>query len=153
MSFSRERKQFHTVVSNLETGEPLWFGQERKIETLDEFFEEHSSAFQRSAIWAAFVNMGEPFRRSIEPRAANCGIVYDKFSHHAACLLPNQGAAARGGGDKWKHQSAAEETTWLSRPYLLPKARRLAATKTQSIVRKQPLEMWTSSDFRAEPER
>jgi hypothetical protein len=118
MSFSRERKQFHTVVSNLETGEPLWFGQERKIETLDEFFEEHSSAFQRSAIWAAFVNMGEPFRRSIEPRAANCGIVYDKFSHHAACLLPNQGAAARGGGDKWKHQSAAEETTWLSRPYL-----------------------------------
>jgi len=27
------------VVSNLETGEPVWFGRERKKETLDEFFE------------------------------------------------------------------------------------------------------------------
>jgi hypothetical protein len=30
--------KFITVVSNLETGEPLWFGQDRKQETLDEFF-------------------------------------------------------------------------------------------------------------------
>ena len=30
--------KFLTVVSNLETGEPLWFGKERKKETLDEFF-------------------------------------------------------------------------------------------------------------------
>ena len=32
------RTKFLTVVSNLETGEPLWFGRERKKETLDEFF-------------------------------------------------------------------------------------------------------------------
>ena len=32
------RQKFLTVVSNLETGEPLWFGRERKKETLDEFF-------------------------------------------------------------------------------------------------------------------
>jgi transposase len=31
-------QKFLTVVSNLETGEPLWFGPERKQETLDEFF-------------------------------------------------------------------------------------------------------------------
>ena len=31
-------QKFLTVVSNLETGEPLWFGQDRKQETLDEFF-------------------------------------------------------------------------------------------------------------------
>jgi hypothetical protein len=30
--------KFLTVVSNLETGEPLWFGKDRKKETLDEFF-------------------------------------------------------------------------------------------------------------------
>ena len=35
---------------NLETEEPLWFGRERKKETLDEFFEKQLSAFQRSAI-------------------------------------------------------------------------------------------------------
>lgn len=31
-------QKFLTVVSNLETGEPLWFGPDRKRETLDEFF-------------------------------------------------------------------------------------------------------------------
>lgn len=30
--------KFLTVVCNLETGEPLWFGGDRKKETLDEFF-------------------------------------------------------------------------------------------------------------------
>ena len=45
-----KKQKFLTVVSNLETGEPLWFGRERKKETLDEFFEKQLSAFQRSAI-------------------------------------------------------------------------------------------------------
>ena len=38
------------MVSNLETGEPLWFGRERKKETLDEFFEKQLSAFQRLSL-------------------------------------------------------------------------------------------------------
>jgi transposase len=45
-----KKQKFLTVVSNLETGEPVWFGRERKKETLDEFFEKQLSAFQRSAI-------------------------------------------------------------------------------------------------------
>ena len=32
-----EKQKFLTVVTNLETGEPLWCGRERKKETLDEF--------------------------------------------------------------------------------------------------------------------
>ena len=40
-----KKQKFLTVVTNLETGEPLWFGRERKKETLDEFFEKHLSAF------------------------------------------------------------------------------------------------------------
>jgi transposase len=36
--FLGKKTKFVTVVSNLETGEPLWFGLERKKETLDEFF-------------------------------------------------------------------------------------------------------------------
>ena len=39
--------KFITVVSNLETGEPLWFGQDRKQETLDEFFRTQLSARRR----------------------------------------------------------------------------------------------------------
>jgi hypothetical protein len=33
-----KKQRFLTVVSNLESQEPLWFGGERRQETLDEFF-------------------------------------------------------------------------------------------------------------------
>jgi transposase len=84
-----KKQKFLTVVSNLETGEPLWFGRERKQETLDEFFQKQLSAFQRSAIRAACVDMWEPFRQSIEQWAPNCKIVYDKFHimQHAAAAV------------------------------------------------------------------
>jgi transposase len=74
-----KKQKFLTVVSNLETGEPLWFGRERKKQTLDEFFAKHLSAFQRSAIRAACVDMWEPFRQSLEQWVPECRIVYDKF--------------------------------------------------------------------------
>ena len=76
--FGKQMK-FITVVSNLETGEPLWFGQDRKQETLDEFFRTQLSVRQRERIAAACVDMWRPFTNSIEQWAANCRIVYDKF--------------------------------------------------------------------------
>jgi transposase len=48
--------KFLTVVSNLETGEPLWFGKERKQETLDEYFKTQLSRGQRSRIESACVD-------------------------------------------------------------------------------------------------
>lgn len=74
-----KKQKFLTVVCNLETGEPLWFGRERKKETLDMFFQEELSARQRRGIEAACVDMWEPYRLSIEQWASNCRIVYDKF--------------------------------------------------------------------------
>jgi transposase len=74
-----KKLKFITVVSNLETGEPLWFGKERKKETLDEFFREELSGRQRARIEAACVDMWEPFRLSLQQWAPNCRIVYDKF--------------------------------------------------------------------------
>jgi transposase len=71
--------KFVTVVSNLETGEPLWFGRERKKETLDEFFRTQLSRRQRHRIEAACVDMWEPFKISIQEWSPNCAIVYDKF--------------------------------------------------------------------------
>jgi transposase len=59
-----KRQKFFTVVSNLETGEPLWFGADRKEETLDEFFGKQLSAFQRGRIKAACVDMWEPYTRA-----------------------------------------------------------------------------------------
>lgn len=74
-----KKQKFITVVSNLGSGEPVWFGRERKKETLDEFFQKELSAGQRMRITAACVDMWEPFRLSIEQWAPNCRIVYDKF--------------------------------------------------------------------------
>jgi transposase len=74
-----KKQKFVTVVCNLETGEPLWFGRERKKETLDGFFRKELSASQRRNLEAACVDMWEPFRLSIEESAPQCRIMYDKF--------------------------------------------------------------------------
>lgn len=74
-----KKQKFLTVVSNLQTGEPLWFGRERKQETLDEFLGQHLSAFQRRVVQAACVDMWEPFRQSLEQWVPQCQIIYDKF--------------------------------------------------------------------------
>jgi transposase len=74
-----KKDKFLTVVSNLESGEPLWFGNERKKETLDEFFRTQLRSGQRQRIEAACVDMWEPFRLSIEEWVPKCRIVYDKF--------------------------------------------------------------------------
>jgi transposase len=76
--FGKQMK-FITVVSNLDTGEPLWFGQDRKQETLDEFFQRQLSTTQRKRVEAACVDMWRPFTNSITQWAPNCRIVYDKF--------------------------------------------------------------------------
>ncbi len=72
-------QKFLTVVSNLETGEPLWFGKDRKEERLDQFFGEELSKMQRGRITAACVDMWEPFTASILKWAPQCRIVFDKF--------------------------------------------------------------------------
>lgn len=74
-----KKQKFLTLLSNLDSAEPVWFGRERKKETLDEFFEQELTRRQRMRITAACVDMREPYRLSIEQHAPNCRIVYDKF--------------------------------------------------------------------------
>ena len=81
-------QKFWTVVSNWETGEPPWFGRERKKETRDEFFRGPLSKSQRGAIRAAGVDRWEPFRQSIEQWAKKCRLIDDKFH-----IMKHAGAA------------------------------------------------------------
>jgi transposase len=74
-----KKEKFLTVVSNLETGEPLWFGKERKEETLDEYFRTQLNKRQRGQMEAACVDMWEPFTKSILRWLPRCKIVFDKF--------------------------------------------------------------------------
>ncbi len=122
-----KKGKFLTVVCNLQTGEPLWFGRERKKETLDEFFESQLVSRQRKRIEAVCVDMWQPFRLSIEQWAPNCKIVYDKFHilQHANDAIDEvrraeffrQGQAKRGviKGKKWLLMSRWRNLSGLQR--------------------------------------
>jgi hypothetical protein len=73
-----KKQKFLTVVCNLETAEPLWFGRERRQETLYEFFRDELSGRQRCGIEAVCVDMWEPYRLSIEQWAPQCKIIIRK---------------------------------------------------------------------------
>lgn len=77
--FLGKRQKFVTVVSNLESGEPVWMGPERKQETLDEFFRTELSWGQRRRIEAVCVDMWTAFSNSVRQWAPQSAIVYDKF--------------------------------------------------------------------------
>jgi transposase len=122
-----KKDKFLTVVCNLETGEPLWFGKTRKKETLDEFFRDELWPGQRKRIEAACVDMWEPFRLSIEKWAPQCKIVYYKFHivQHANDAIDEvrkaeffrQGKRKRGliKGKKWLLMSRWKNLTVLQR--------------------------------------
>jgi transposase len=74
-----KRTKFLTVVTNLESGEPVWFGRDRTQATLDDFFRTELSRGQRSRIHTACVDMWQAFTTSITAWAPRCRIVYDKF--------------------------------------------------------------------------
>jgi transposase len=122
-----KKGKFLTVVCNLETGEPLWFGKERKKETLDDFFRSQLVSRQRKRIEAACVDMWDPFRKSIEQWAPQCQIVYDKFHvvQHANDAIDEvrkaeffrQGPKKRGliKGKKWLLLSRWKNLTYTHR--------------------------------------
>lgn len=74
-----KRTKFLTVVSNLESSEPLWFGRDRTQATLDTFFREELSRGRRQRIVAACVDMWQAFTTCIHEWAPRCRIIYDKF--------------------------------------------------------------------------
>jgi transposase len=128
--FLGKQQKFITVVCNLETGEPLWFGRERKKETLDEFFRTQLSSGQRQRIQAACVDMWEPFRLSIEEYAPRCKIVYDKFHimQHANTAIDEVRRAEffRKGGEK---RELVKGKRWL----LLTRWVNLSSDKKQEL--------------------
>jgi transposase len=69
-----------TVVSDLDTGEPIWVGRDRKRETLDRFFRERFwGTPRRLAVKAVCVDMWQPFIDSVRTNLPHAAIVYDKF--------------------------------------------------------------------------
>jgi transposase len=147
--------KFLTVVSDLETGEPLWVGLERKQETLDRFFAEALPPPRRRAVRAVCVDMWEPFRLSLQEHLPHARIVYDKFHvlRHASEALDEtrraeffrQGAEARGliRGKRWLLLRRWANLDWEERQTLrdlFTLNRRLAKAY---LLKEQLAQLWT----------
>jgi transposase len=68
-----------TVVSDLEFGEPIWAGPDRKRETLDRFFAEYLPWRRRRSVQAVCIDMCAPFVASIRDHLPKAVIVFDRF--------------------------------------------------------------------------
>ena len=147
--------KFLTVVSDLETGEPLWVGLERKRETLDRFFAEALPPRRWRAVRAVCVDMWEPFRLSLQAHLPHARLVYDKFHvlRHASEALDEtrraeffrQGAEARGliRGKRWLLLRRWANLDWEERQTLndlFALNRRLAKAY---VLKEQLVHLWT----------
>lgn len=74
-----KKGQCLTVVSDLELGEPMWAGPERKKETLDRFFAEKLSRRRARWVQAVCVDMWKPFLKSLREHLPRAAIVFDRF--------------------------------------------------------------------------
>ena len=68
-----------TVVSDLELGEPIWAGPDRRQETLDRFFDEKLPPRLRRAVRAVCMDMWQPYLQSVKQHLPRAAIVFDKF--------------------------------------------------------------------------
>jgi transposase len=112
------RDKFLTIVSDLETGEPLWAGRDRKRETLDRFFTEALPPARRRAVRAVCVDMWEPFTQSVRTHLPRARIVYDKFHvlRHVTDALDETRRA------EFFRQGGAARALWRGKRWLLLRA-------------------------------
>jgi transposase len=68
-----------TVVSDLELGEPIWAGPDRKQQSLDRFFQEKLPPRRRRAVRAVCMDMWQPYLQSVKEHLPRAAIVFDKF--------------------------------------------------------------------------
>jgi transposase len=73
-------EKFVTIVSNLQTGEPVWIGHGRREETLAGWLASLSTK-QKAMIELFAVDMHEPFARAVrrDPELSHAAIVHDPF--------------------------------------------------------------------------
>jgi transposase len=147
--------KFLTVVSDLESGEPIWAGVDRKRETLDRFFAEALPWRRRRSIRAVCVDMWEPYRLSLAMHLPHARLVYDKFHilRHASEAVDETRRAEffRHGGDarrlirgkrwlllrSWGNLDDDERTTLTQ---LLARNRRLAKAY---LLKEQLGQLWS----------
>ena len=72
-------KRYATVVYDLDKGCVVWIGQGKGRDTIDMFFQNHLSAFQRKSIQFASCDMSEAYVGAIKHWCCNAQLVLDRF--------------------------------------------------------------------------
>jgi transposase len=81
----KKRHKYVTVVYDLERSCVLWVGQGKKRETIDTFFKDELSDYQKKQIRWACCDMSETFIGAIKQHCPNAKLVLDRF-HIAKAL-------------------------------------------------------------------
>ncbi len=78
ISYCKGRK-YATIVYDLERSCVLWVGKGKGRETIDRFFADHLSRYQRKQISAACCDMGQAYIGAIEYWCPNATLILDRF--------------------------------------------------------------------------
>jgi transposase len=103
ISYCKGRK-FATVVYDLEKAHVVWIGKGKGRDTIDRFFKEHLSTFQRNKIVAGCCDMSETYIGAIEKWCPNATLVLDRF-HIVKALT---GAVDDVRKEEWRKANAQE---------------------------------------------
>jgi transposase len=79
----RKGHDYMTVIMNYETGQILWMGKGRKIETLEQFYDKMTEK-QRKSIKAVCMDMWPAFMTATKNKLPDAKIVFDAFHVIAA---------------------------------------------------------------------
>ena len=71
--------KYATIVYDLDKARVVWVGKGKGRETIDEFFTQHLSAYQRSRIKWASCDMSQAYIGAIEAHCPNATLVLDRF--------------------------------------------------------------------------
>lgn len=74
----RKGHSYMTVVLNYETGEVVWMGEDRKADTLKEFFGELNDQ-QKESVEAIAMDMWDPFIKAVREEMEHVSIVFDLY--------------------------------------------------------------------------
>ena len=78
ISYAKGRK-FITLVYDMKRGCVVWIGKGKGKDTIDSFFKEHLSQYQRDKIRVACCDMAQAYISSIKEYCKNVTLVLDKF--------------------------------------------------------------------------
>ncbi len=114
ISYCKGRK-YATIVYDLKHSKVVWIGQGKGKKTIDRFFQEELSYYQRQQVIAASCDMARTYIKAIEEWCPNAVLVLDRF--HVVKALNSAVDEVR--KEQWRQASKEEKVTLKGLRWLL----------------------------------